>query len=286
MDRADDILPLGVVNDLMRIGRRQAALTDPLIGAKQADLFRNGFADEGFEGRIVNAINNTSDNLTSAADRADNGFLSRASSARARALEPLADMPVLGLAADESFIDLDLAKQLSLGAILHRNTDAMAHIPSRFIGAGAKHPMDLKGAHAFLGMVHEESDLEPLDKRIFGILEDRSSDDREPIAALVASLAEPMERAGFDLPDLQVAAARTMDAIRPTTLGEVSLAIGFGFELREKLSEFHKQEYALNPAWCQVTDNRPNSDITRHRVTRHRVIQSLKRASRMRSQLK
>jgi hypothetical protein len=134
----------------------------------------------------------------------------------------------------------------------------MAHGPSGFVRAGADHPMDLKGTHALLRMIHEERDLEPFDQGILGVFEDRAGDDRKAIAVLIAGLAKPMERAGLDLPDLKISATGAVDAIGPTPLGEVSLAIGFGFELGKKLGEFHEQQYRVSPAWCQVPDNRPN----------------------------
>ena len=78
------------------------------------------------------------------------------------------------------------------------------------------------GAHALFRVVHLERDFEPLDQGVFRVLEDRPGDNREPIAVLVAALAEPVKRAGLDLPYLRIAATRALDAIGRTALREVS----------------------------------------------------------------
>jgi hypothetical protein len=65
----------------------------------------------------------------------------------------------------------------------------MAHIPSRLIGTGPDHPMDLMSRHALLRVVHQERDFEPLDQRVFRVLENRPGYDREPIAVLGLSRA-------------------------------------------------------------------------------------------------
>jgi hypothetical protein len=148
-------------------------------------------------------------------------------------------MTVLGEAADESLVNLNFTEQLALGAVLHRYADAMAHIPSRLIRAGADHSMDLMGAHALFRVVHQERNFEPLDQGIFRVLENRRGDDGEPIAVLVAALAQPMEGAGLNLPYLRVAAARAIDAIGPTTRDEIRLAVFFGLEPGDKIAELH-----------------------------------------------
>src|SRR5206468_3798825 len=104
------------------------------------------------------------------ADRANNRLLARSHATPARPAA-LADVPVLRLAADEGFINLDNAEQLALGAVAHRHTNAVAHVPGRLVGAGADHPVDLVRRHALFRVVHQERDLEPLDQGILGVLE-------------------------------------------------------------------------------------------------------------------
>jgi hypothetical protein len=48
---ADNVLPLGMVNSDVRIGLIQALVANPLIGAEQADLLRNGLVDESLQCR-------------------------------------------------------------------------------------------------------------------------------------------------------------------------------------------------------------------------------------------
>src|SRR4051794_17411414 len=164
----------------MRVLGGEAAIANPFVGYEQRHLVGNDLAHEAFEGRGVNAIDDAGDDLALAADRADDRLLTGAEPA-ATGTAALPNVPVLGLAADEGFVNLDLAEQLALSAVAHRHTNAMAHIPSSFVGAGAEHPVDLQGAHALLGVVHQERDLKPLDERVFGVLENRPGNDGEPI---------------------------------------------------------------------------------------------------------
>ena len=46
VNSANDVLPLGVVNDGVRIFFVQMLVANPLIGAEQADFVRDGFADK------------------------------------------------------------------------------------------------------------------------------------------------------------------------------------------------------------------------------------------------
>jgi hypothetical protein len=62
-------------------------------------------------------------------------------------------------------------KQLRESFILHRRADARAHIPSSLVRAGADHPVNLMGAHALLGVEHEEDNAEPFSQQIVGVLE-------------------------------------------------------------------------------------------------------------------
>ena len=243
VNRADDILSLSMINGLMRVGGAKTTIADPLIGREQADLLGYDLANEAFQRRTVNAVDDTGNDPTAALHSADDGRLTRSCTASAAALEPLADMPVLGETADEGFIDLDLAEQLTLGAVTHSHANAMAHVPGGFVATGAEHPVDLMGAHALLRVVHQERDFEPLAQRILRVLEDRPGDDRESIAVLVAPLAQPVEGPGLDLPNLCVAAARAMNAIGPTTRDEERLAVVFGLKSGEEFVEFHNANY-------------------------------------------
>ena len=207
----------------------------------------------------IDAVDNARHDLTLALYRTDDWRFAGTDAASSAATAALVPMPVLRLAADEGFINLDNTEQLAFGAVFHRDADAMAHVPSRLVRAGAEHSVDLQRRHTLFRVVHEERDLEPFNQRIFGVLENRFGDDGEPIAILVAALAEPMEGTGFDLPYLRVAATRARDAIGPTTRDEERLAIVFGLEPGDKFAKLHHgSEYSEIQTWCQVPDNRPN----------------------------
>ena len=254
--RADNVLVVRVADDFVRIFAGESLVANPFVRNQQAHLVGDDLPDEALERRGIVALDHAGNHAAVALDRADDRSLARTEAATTGAAT-VTNVPVLCLAADISFVNLDRAEQLALGAVLHRDPDAMAHIPSGFVGAGAKHPVDLMRAHALFRVVHEERDLEPLAQGIFGVLEDGFGNDREPIAVLVAALAEPMEGTGFDLPYLRVAAARAGNAIGPTTFGDERFAVVFGLEPGEEFVEFHEREYRLTQTWCQVPDNRP-----------------------------
>ena len=246
----------------MRVIFVQPAVAHPLIRNQEADLFGYGLPHEAFEGFAINAVDHASRDFALAADRTNNRRLARTNAAGPATLPALIDMSVLREAADKGFVNFDFAEQLAFGAVFHRHANAMAHVPSSFIGASAEHTVDLKGAHSFLRVVHQERDLEPLDKRVFCVFEDGSGDDREPISILVAGFATPMEGSAFDNEHLGIATAWTMDAIRPATIGEERLALVLGCEpgdqLRKCHARFHDGEYNVSAARCQQADNRPN----------------------------
>ena len=115
-------------------------------------------------------------------------------------LATLADVAILRFAADERFINLDLASQLDERRIFHRGPDALAHVPCRPIAAlfrrvlAAYHAVNLQGADALLRVCHQKNDLEPHRQRHVGVLENGAHERREPIAVLVALAALPAPR--------------------------------------------------------------------------------------------
>src|SRR5262249_23725454 len=150
---ADHVLLMGVPNDLMRIFSGEALVADPFIRNQQRYLVRYGLAHKALQGRAIDAIDDASDDFPATADRANNGLLPGPEAATTgAATHP--NVPVLSFAADKGFVNLHLAEQLALGAVAHRHTNAMAHVPRGFVGAGADHPVDLMSAHSLLGVVH------------------------------------------------------------------------------------------------------------------------------------
>ena len=89
------------------------------------------------------------------------------------------------LSADQRLIHLhDPIQRLRID-FFHRRTNPMAEVPSRFVG-DAQNALQLIRAHALLRLTEQVDAEEPLPQWQVGVIEDRSSSDRELIAALVA----------------------------------------------------------------------------------------------------
>jgi hypothetical protein len=99
--------------------------------------------------------------------------------------------------------------------------------------------MDLQGAHAFLGMKHQENDLEPIPQLDVGILEYGARQNAKPVAILGArqdfasafvyvlrsALADVMEWARGQLKSLAAASRAFDNTIRPTLELKESLTV-------------------------------------------------------------
>jgi hypothetical protein len=96
--RTDHVLAFGMVNGGVREIPVQSPVADPLIGAEQTNLVRNGFVDEALKGSGPDVRDNPRNDVALALDSAS-------------ALIP---MPVLCLPADECFVHLnDTAKRVN-----------------------------------------------------------------------------------------------------------------------------------------------------------------------------
>ena len=96
---------------------------------------RNGFVDESLQASLIDVRSTRATTLPLRLTAPTMGVL-----ADERCLPPFAALvgvPVLVLAADESFINLDDAAELVHVVLDKRRADAMAHIPSGFVGAEA-----------------------------------------------------------------------------------------------------------------------------------------------------
>ena len=72
----------------------------------KANLVRDGFVNERFERRSADVLDDAGDNVALALHRTDNRNLARTDTASPAAAAALVHVPVLGLAADESFVHL------------------------------------------------------------------------------------------------------------------------------------------------------------------------------------
>lgn len=177
---------------------------------------------------------NAGNDVALAADRASDQHFT---GDRSRLL--LVPMAVFVLAADVGLIDLDNAHQLAELRISKTCPHAMTQIPSGAIGTEAHHAMDLQGRNALLAGEHQIDDLEPRFHGNVGVLEDRSDQHREAIAAFIRAFrALPMEWHSADWADLFVPAASAANLLRPTALLQIELAGIIGreqpFELRDR----------------------------------------------------
>ena len=99
-----------------------------LVGTEQADLVGDGFPNEGFQRGRMDVRNHAGDHIALAAYGADDWSFTGADAARS-ATATLIPMPVLGQAADESFVNFDDAAKLI--DILHEsgsNLDASKNL--------------------------------------------------------------------------------------------------------------------------------------------------------------
>jgi hypothetical protein len=238
---ADNILAASVVNSLVWEILVEAPVTNPLIGAKQADLGGNGLTHELGKGRGADILDNPRNHIALAADGARDSGLARADAACSTPAAALIPMPVLGLAADEGFINLDGPYELPELFLAETRANAVAHIPSGSVRAEAHHAMDLKRADPLLAGEHEVDDAEPLAKRLIGVLENRPGDVGEAVIGPRGGtgIAQPVPGHRAVRLDLYVAAAGTGDAFGPAVPDQIGTARILIRERRFPLADGH-----------------------------------------------
>ena len=240
VDRPAHVFTFRVGDHLMRIPLAEFLVAEPFVGGDEINLVAHRLLDEIAERPFVGVLNHFADHVTLAGNRAhDTDF-----PCPARHVRLLIPMAVLVFPTDEGLVHFNRAHQFVPRSVLHRGTDAMAHVPRSAVRSHAEHPLNLKGAGALLALRHDEDNLEPVGQRVLGVLEDGLGDNGEPIAVLVAGLANPMEGTVCDVPYLHVSALGTGDAVWPAAFHQVPLAGLVIGELGEQLIECH----ALNMA--------------------------------------
>jgi hypothetical protein len=237
VDRADDILALGMVYSSMGKVFAKTLVASPLISAEQTYLMRDGLPNKGFQCGGLNICDNTGNDISLTIDSTDDWSSPGTDTAGSTAAAAfLSQCRFFVRPPNESFIDLDNSAELS--DVLHKgNADAVAHIPSGFQRPETHIAPNLPSTYALLAGKHQMNDAIPIEERLVRILENRSGDDGESIAIRRALFALPMPFAGFEVIDLGIAATRAMNAIRPAPRVQVCLAsflIGeHGLELRD-----------------------------------------------------
>src|SRR5581483_2555280 len=232
MDGTNDVFTLRVLDDFVRVQLLDVVIANPFVSHEQADLAVYCVHDELGKQFAAHRINDARYDVPFAAHSADNGRLAGANTATAGTTPSIAPMLVLGFAADEGFVHLNDPAQLVEVLFDERGADAMAHIPSRLIGAETEVAMDLACAHSLFAGQQKVDDLKPASQIDIGVLEDRSCDVGEPIAAGAAIGALPFELHSLEFVRPIRAAARATDAIWPAARHQIGVA---GFFIRKHL---------------------------------------------------
>jgi hypothetical protein len=132
---------------------------------------------------------------------------------------------VLVFAADVSVVHFNDASKLVGLVLAEASADTRAHIVCRLVAPEAHVAHDLQCAHSLFAGQHQVNDFEPLPERLVGVFEDRSDQDREPIAASDNALgALPMEGPVSHRVHVHIPAPGAVDAFGPAARNEVGFA--------------------------------------------------------------
>jgi hypothetical protein len=236
---ADDVFAASVADHLMGIQLLDVVVADPFVGNEQADLVRHSVHDEFGEHFAAHGIDDTRHDVALAADGADNRHLARTKATTTRLTTALPKVFILGFATDEGFVHLDHAAQFVEILFDQRRANAMAHIPSRLVGAEADIAMDLPRAHALLAGQQQMNDAIPSTQIDLGILENGPGNVGEPIAASAAIRAFPFEFHSLERVTPFPATARANHAVRPAPGDQVFVASPLIGECRLELGDGH-----------------------------------------------
>ena len=224
MYRTDDILPLGMINGSVREVFIKPPVPGPLIGAKQADFMRDGFANESVKRCGLDVRDHAGHDVSFAANRTNDWCFAGTDTARAASAAAFIPMSIFGQATNESFIDFDDTPEFL--DVLHKgNADFVTHFPCSFVRAKPHVPHNLKRAHTLLAGQHEMDNAIPITERLIGVLENRSSDVGKSIARVWRALvALPAPRTVRVFVRVLCAATRATNAIRPPARDKISAA--------------------------------------------------------------
>jgi hypothetical protein len=228
VDRTYDVLSFGMVDHGMRVFLVEFSVAEPLIGAEQAYFVRDSFADEFTERISADVLNNAGDHIALALNHTDDRRFSGTNAARSATFAALVFVLVLRQFTNESFVNLDNAAKLV--NVLHQcDANFVTHAPSGLVRTEAHVTINLKRAHALFAGQYEMDHAVPIAERLVRVLEDRSDQNREPIAVRGALVALPMPFARSKVIDCRIAATRAVDALRPAPglqIGPASIFVG------------------------------------------------------------
>src|SRR6266404_1816131 len=246
MHDAAHVFTRAMANYLMRQSEILAAHAEQAIAA--VFISRDQFnllaiyclPNEAIERHRVSVLDHLADDAALARDRADHGGLAFGSG-EVQYLA-LLGVHVLRFAAVVRLVHFDDSHQLLKIWIVQRSAQPHAHIPRGFVRAVSEHSMDLQGADSLLGSQHQMQNLEPLQQRLFGFLENRSSLEREAVgrARLGSALHTlPVPRTRLAFVNVIVGATRASRTLRPATRVEIGPA---RFLIREQPVEISQRQ--------------------------------------------
>jgi hypothetical protein len=193
VDRADNILAVGVINRVVREVTAKTAIGDPLIRAKQADFLLDSLPHEALERRRASISDHTGDDVPFTPNGAHNDFFARTTSSAIVAA--LVDVPVPGFATDEGLINLHNPNQLLKAFVRQSGANPMAHMPSGPVGAEAHNALDLKCGNTLFAGHHHMNDAEPFAQGLISVLEECPCNVGEAISTALAAIRTfPLKR--------------------------------------------------------------------------------------------
>src|SRR4029079_17542070 len=133
------------------------------ISSDQRDILTHRLPDKVAQGESIRILNDLAHNITLTGNGPNHADFPSADSSGVR---PFALVPVLIFSSDIGLIHFHFTHQLCESSVPHGSADAMAHIPSSFIGPASNHALNLQSAHAFLALENQENNLKPCAKRI------------------------------------------------------------------------------------------------------------------------
>lgn len=263
MHDASYIFALTVTYRFVREAARfEQAIARMFVCGDQFHLLTNGLTNKPIRCWSIRVLDYLADDITLPANGSDDSdFAAALAATDVRFLVPVA---ILVLTTNKRFVNFNLTHEARELIVCQHRADTMADIESGLVGGWPtiflKLPLNLKSAHALLGLAHQIDNLKPNRQRIIGILEHRGDQWREAIAVFLvtnaflavrasffpAALADPVPCAMLQPIYLVIAAARTLHARRPPQAGEQFHALVLVPVLFVKLSEAqHKRTLHL-----------------------------------------
>jgi len=214
MNGADNILLFGMIDNRMRVFAVKAMIASPLIGAKQADLVRYGFANKGGERIGADIFDDARDDISFSLHGANNRRFTRANAAGSTASAALIPMAVFGKPADKRFVNFDNTSK-PLDVFNQRRSDLVAHFPRGLVGTKPHVTHDLQCTHALFACKHEVDHAEPVSQRLVRVLKDRANQHGKAIAIRGAFMALPMPFTSSQVIHRRITATRAANAFWP-----------------------------------------------------------------------